>query len=37
MRKFTVEEFKNYIMRQDSLGDVAYNCTEENIIEANKE
>lgn len=32
---FTVEEIRNYIASQDSLGDVAYNLTEENIVKAN--
>ena len=36
-RKFTIEEIKNYIMSQDSLGDVMYYLTEENIILANQE
>jgi len=35
-RKFTIEEIRNYILKQDSLGDVLYNLTEEKIIEANK-
>jgi hypothetical protein len=34
---FTVEEISNYITSQDSLGDVAYNLSAENIIKANKE
>jgi len=33
--KFTVEEFRNYILSQDSLGDVMYYLTEENIRKAN--
>jgi len=33
--KFTIEEIKNYILSQDSLGDVLYNLSSENIIKAN--
>jgi hypothetical protein len=33
---FTIEEIKNYILSQDSLGDVLYNLTEEKIIKANE-
>ena len=33
---FTIEEIKNYILSQDSLGDVLYNLKAENIIEANQ-
>jgi len=36
MQKFTIEEIKNYIISQDSLGDVLYNLKEENIIKANQ-
>ena len=35
--KFTIEEFKNYLKLQDSLGDVFYNLTEENILKANED
>lgn len=35
-RKFTIEEIRNYINAQDSLGDVAYYLKEENIIKANQ-
>lgn len=35
MKRFTIQEIKNYIMTQDSLGDVMYNLSEENIIKAN--
>lgn len=35
--KFTIEEIQNYILKQDSLGDVLYNLNEENIIKANQE
>ena len=34
-QKFTIEEIINYIMSQDSLGDVMYNLNAEKIIEAN--
>ena len=33
-KTFTVKEIKNYLLKQDSLGDVIYNLTEENIIKA---
>jgi len=33
---FTVQEIKNYILSQDSLGDVLYNLKAEKIIEANQ-
>jgi len=33
--KFTIEEFRNYIKSQDSLGDVMYNLKAENVIKAN--
>lgn len=33
---FTVEEIRNYITSQDSLGDVLYNLKAEKIIEANQ-
>jgi hypothetical protein len=35
-QKFTIEEIRNYIMSQDSLGDVMYNLNVKKIIEANK-
>jgi hypothetical protein len=34
--KFTVEEIKNYIKSQDSLGDVMYFLNAENIRKANE-
>ena len=34
---FTIEEIKNYILSQDSLGDVLYNLKAENIIKANED
>lgn len=33
---FTIEEIRNYILSQDSLGDVLYNLKAEKIIEANQ-
>lgn len=33
---FTIEEIRKYILSQDSLGDVAYNLSAENIIKANQ-
>jgi hypothetical protein len=35
-RKFTIEEIRNYILSQDSLGDVVYFLSEESIIKANE-
>ena len=35
MKQYTVEQIRNYILSQDSLGDVLYNLTEEKIDEAN--
>ena len=35
-QKFTIEEIRNYILSQDSLGDVMYNLKAEKIIEANE-
>ena len=34
--KFTIEEIKNYILSQDSLGDVLYNLKVEKIKKANE-
>lgn len=34
---FTVEEIKIYLQSQDSLGDIHYYLSEENIIKANNE
>ncbi len=36
MKQFTIEEIRNYLKQQDSLGDVMYNLSEENITKANK-
>ena len=35
--KFTIEEFKNYLLSQDSLGDIMYNLSVKNIRKANEE
>jgi hypothetical protein len=35
-RLFSVEEIKNYLIRQDSLGDAVYFLSEERIVEANE-
>lgn len=34
-KTFTIQEIRKYILSQDSLGDVLYNLTEKNIIQAN--
>ncbi len=34
---FTVAEIRKYILAQDSLGDVLYNLSEENIVRANED
>jgi len=34
-QKFTIEEIKNYIMNQDSLGDVLYFLSADHILKAN--
>ncbi len=34
-KTFTIEEIRNYIVNQDSLGDIAYNLSERAIIKAN--
>lgn len=33
--RFTIEEIKTYILSQDSMGDILYNLSEQNIILAN--
>ncbi len=33
---FTIEQIKNYLLKQDSLGDVLYNLSEKNILKANE-
>lgn len=34
--KFTIEEIRNYILSQDSLGDVLLNLNAENIVIVNQ-
>jgi hypothetical protein len=34
--RFTIEEIRNYIRKQDSLGDVLYNLCADKIVEANQ-
>jgi hypothetical protein len=34
--KYTIDEIKNYILKQDSLGDVLYNLNHDKIMEANE-
>jgi hypothetical protein len=34
--KFTIQEIRNYIISQDSIGDVVYNLSEESIVKANQ-
>jgi hypothetical protein len=34
---FTIQEIRNYILSQDSLGDVVYNLSADNINKANKQ
>lgn len=36
MKKFTVEEIRKYLESQDSLGDIYYFLSEENIEKANE-
>ena len=36
MEKFSVEQFKNYLLIQDSRGDIMYNLSAENIRKANE-
>lgn len=36
MKKYTIEEIEKYILSQDSMGDILYNLSEENIDEANE-
>ena len=36
MKKYTIEEIRKYIVKEDSLGDVLYNLSEENIDKANE-
>lgn len=34
-KTFTIEEIKTYLLSQDSMGDILYNLSEENIVKAN--
>jgi len=36
MKKFSLNEIRNYILSQESLGDVLYYLSEENIEKANQ-
>ena len=36
MQTYTIEQIKNYILKQDSLGDVLYNLNHDKIVEANQ-
>lgn len=33
---FTIEEFRKWLLTQDSIGDIFYNLSSENIIKANQ-
>jgi hypothetical protein len=35
-RLWTVDQIKKYLMQQDSMGDMVYNLSDENIEKANK-
>jgi len=35
-KKFTVAEIKKYLLSQDSMGDILYNLSAENIEKANE-
>src|SRR5688572_22778833 len=34
--KFTIQEIKNYLLSQESRGDIMYNLSAENIVKANE-
>jgi hypothetical protein len=36
MQTFTIQQIRNYIQSQDSIGDVLYNLSEEAILDANQ-
>jgi hypothetical protein len=36
MKTYTVEQFKKYLLSQDSMGDIMYNLSEKNIDKANE-
>lgn len=35
-QRFSIEEIRNYLKGQDSLGDIHFNLSEENIKKANE-
>lgn len=35
-KKFTIEEFRNYLETQESMGDIWYNLSETNVEKANE-
>jgi len=35
-KRYTIEEIRNYILSQDSMGDILYYLSEENIEKANQ-
>ncbi len=35
MKTYTIEQFRKYLDKQDSFGDIFYNLSEENIDQAN--
>jgi len=36
MKKYTVDEFRNYLLQQESRGDIMYYLNEDNIDKANE-
>ena len=36
MKKYTIDEFRNYLLKQDSLGDIHYFLNEDNVDKANE-
>ncbi len=36
MQTFTLDQFRKYLESQDSMGDIFYNLSEENILKANE-
>lgn len=36
MKSFTITEIRNYLVKQDSRGDIMHNLSEENIEKANQ-
>jgi hypothetical protein len=37
MKRYTVDEIRNYLLSQDSMGDILYYLNEDNIDKANDE